>query len=94
MKITNKSFRIDENGEIQLCTGVKDCCGKLIYEGDILTDTRPSGCFKIKIIYKNGDFFYDCISAKKAFAPFKYIKTTGLFPINKISKILKIVEPV
>lgn len=94
MEITNESFRINENGEIQLCTGVKDCCGKLIYEGDILIDTRPCSSARIKIIYKDGDFFYDCISAKKAFEPFKYIKTTGLFTINKISKTLKVVESV
>lgn len=92
MEIANESFRINDDGEIQLCTGIKDCCGKLIYEGDILIDMRTCGYARIKIIYKNGDFFYDVISAKRAFAPFKFSKTSGLFTTNEISKIFKIVE--
>ena len=56
MKIENENFRINELGDINLCTGIKDCSGKLIYEGDILKENN--GPLLIKIFYVCGVFCF------------------------------------
>lgn len=44
----NKNFRINKYGDVELCTGIEDVTGNLIYENDLLKFTRGE---IVKIIY-------------------------------------------
>lgn len=46
----NENFRIGLNGKIELCSGIKDFYGDLIYEGDWLTSVNGSE-LNFRVVY-------------------------------------------
>lgn len=46
----NKNFRINKYGNVELCSGIKDSTGNLIYENDWLESINGE---RVKIIYDN-----------------------------------------
>lgn len=74
MKIENECFRINDDGDIELCTHIKDKYGRLIYEGDILeNDIEPDKC--IKITYAQGYFYYNFMDNTMYYIKFSLMKT-------------------
>lgn len=74
MKIENENFRINELGDINICSGMRDCNGRLIYEGDTLKENNGPALIKIFYIYE--EFCFKFVSTARILNLF-YVKFEG-----------------
>lgn len=59
-KTKNENFRINKDGDVELCTGIKDVFGNLIYENDWIESTEQGE--RNKIIYDSKKKKLVCIN--------------------------------